>query len=135
MKKVFCIIFILLLLLAMSACGESEQMETNKEVRPEKDSSTEQSESMQEIEYNSGIDEQRITKANFDFETRTVMLNSGYEMPINGLGTYSLHGDECIDSVKAALANGVRLIDTASAYGNEEEVGQAIREAIDEGII
>lgn len=135
MKKVFCIIFILLLLLAMSACGESEQMETNKEVRPEKDSSTEQSESMQEIEYNSGIDEQRITKANFDFETRTVMLNSGYEMPINGLGTYSLHGDECIDSVKAALANGVRLIDTASAYGNEEEVGQAIREVIDEGII
>ena len=63
------------------------------------------------------------------------MLNSGYEMPINGLGTYSLHGDECIDSVKSALSNGVRLIDTASVYGNEEEVGQAVREAIDEGII
>lgn len=71
----------------------------------------------------------------FNFETRTVTLNSGYEMPINGLGTYSLHGDECINSVKAALRSGVRLIDTASAYGNEEEVGQAIREAIDEGII
>ena len=63
------------------------------------------------------------------------MLNSGYEMPINGLGTYSLHGDVCINSVKSALSNGVRLIDTASAYGNEEEIGQAIREAIDEGII
>lgn len=71
----------------------------------------------------------------FDFESQTVMLNSGYEMPINGLGTYSLHGDECIDSVKSALSNGVRLIDTASIYGNEEEVGQAVREAIDEGII
>ena len=71
----------------------------------------------------------------FDFENKTVMLNSGYEMPINGLGTYSLHGDECINSVKSALSNGVRLIDTASAYGNEEEIGQAIREAIDEGII
>lgn len=71
----------------------------------------------------------------FNFETHTVMLNSGYEMPINGLGTYSLHGDECINSVKSALSNGVRLIDTASAYGNEEEIGQAIREAIDEGII
>lgn len=71
----------------------------------------------------------------FNFETRTVTLNSGYEMPINGLGTYSLHGDECINSVKAALSSGVRLIDTASAYGNEEEVGQAIREAIEEGII
>ena len=37
---------------------------------------------------------------NFNFETRRVMLNSGYEMPINGIGTYSLHGDECINSVK-----------------------------------
>lgn len=87
------------------------------------------------------LDEMEVTPvkttsvAVFDFESRTVMLNSGYEMPINGLGTYSLHGDECINSVKSALSNGVRLIDTASAYGNEEEVGQAIREAIDEGIV
>lgn len=71
----------------------------------------------------------------FNFETRSVTLNSGYEMPINGLGTYSLHGETCINAVKSALDSGVRLIDTASAYGNEEEVGQAIREAIDEGII
>ena len=56
-------------------------------------------------------------------------------MPINGLGTYSLHGETCVNAIKSALASGVRLIDTASAYGNEEEVGQAIREAIDEGII
>lgn len=69
---------------------------------------------------------------NFNFETRTVMLNSGYEIPINGIGTYSLHGDTCINSVKSALAAGVRLIDTASAYGNEAEVGQAVREAMEE---
>ena len=74
-------------------------------------------------------------KAAFNFETKSVTLNSGYVMPINGLGTYSLHGETCIDSVKSALQSGVRLIDTASAYGNEEEVGQAIREAIDEGVI
>lgn len=30
----------------------------------------------------------------FDFETRTVTLNSGYEMPLNGIGTYSLTGQE-----------------------------------------
>ncbi|MDO4546242.1 MAG: aldo/keto reductase [Bacillota bacterium] len=65
----------------------------------------------------------------FDFETRTVKLNSGYEMPIYGLGTYSLHGDECIESVTTALNNGVRLIDTAHAYGNEEEIGEAIRDS------
>ena len=68
----------------------------------------------------------------FDLASGTVVLNSGYVMPINGLGTYSLHGEECIRSVKAALQCGVRLIDTASAYGNEEEVGQAIRESMEE---
>lgn len=65
----------------------------------------------------------------------TVMLNSGYKMPILGLGTYSLHGDTVKNSVRTALENGVRLIDTASAYGNEEEIGEAIREAINDGII
>lgn len=71
----------------------------------------------------------------FNFDTKTVLLNSGYEMPINGLGTYSLHGNECRNAVRTALENGVRLIDTASAYGNEAEIGQAIREAIEDGII
>ncbi len=79
-----------------------------------------------------GQPEPETTAAVFDFETKTVMLNSGYTMPINGLGTYSLHGETCINSVKSALASGVRLIDTASVYGNEEEVGQAIREAMEE---
>ncbi len=79
--------------------------------------------------------ETALPTGTFNFETKTVLLNSGYEIPLNGLGTYSLHGDVCVDSVKSALKSGVRLIDTASAYGNEEEVGQAIREAIDVGII
>ncbi len=43
----------------------------------------------------------------FDFEDRSVMLNSGYEMPIMGLGTYSLDHDTCVNSVKALLQNGV----------------------------
>lgn len=59
----------------------------------------------------------------------TVKLSSGYDMPVLGLGTYSLHGNVCINSVKAALASGFRKFDTASIYGNEEEVGQAIRES------
>lgn len=65
----------------------------------------------------------------------TVTLNSGYDMPILGLGTYSLHGNTAKNSVRSALESGVRLIDTASAYGNEEEIGEAIREAINDGII
>lgn len=65
----------------------------------------------------------------FNFETKTVMLNSGYEMPIYGLGTYSLTDEICVYSVKAALERGVRLIDTAYMYHNEESVGRAVRES------
>lgn len=68
----------------------------------------------------------------FDFEKKQVLLNSGYYMPINGIGTYSLLDETCVSSVKEALKVGVRLIDTAYMYHNEEEVGQAIREAMDE---
>lgn len=59
----------------------------------------------------------------------TVTLNSGYEMPILGLGTYSLRGDTAKNSVLSALRHGVRLIDTAYMYGNEVEIGEAIRES------
>lgn len=59
----------------------------------------------------------------------TVTLNSGYEMPVLGLGTYSLRGDTCKNAVKSALSQGYRLIDTAFMYGNETEIGEAIRES------
>lgn len=59
----------------------------------------------------------------------TIRLSSGYDMPIVGLGTYSLHGDVCVNSVKAALASGFRKIDTAHMYDNEKEVGQGVRES------
>ena len=64
----------------------------------------------------------------FDFETRTVLLNSGYTMPILGLGTYSLDHETCVNSVKALLKNGGRLIDTAYMYHNEEAVGEGVRQ-------
>ena len=73
--------------------------------------------------------EENYEKVVFNFETKTVKLNSGYEMPLNGLGTYSLTGDECYNSVKSALEAGVRLFDTAYMYNNEEEVGRAIRDS------
>ena len=69
------------------------------------------------------------TPREFNFETRTVTLNSGYEMPLNGIGTYSLTGDTCYNSITSALNSGVRLIDTAYMYNNEEEVGRAIRDS------
>lgn len=63
----------------------------------------------------------------FDFENKTVRLNSGYDMPIVGLGTYALSDEECMGSVTTLLENGGRLIDTASFYGTEKSVGEAIR--------
>lgn len=65
----------------------------------------------------------------FNFKTKTVKLNSGYEMPILGLGTYSLLGDVCVNSVSEALKAGVRLIDTAYMYHNEESVGLGVRKS------
>lgn len=58
-----------------------------------------------------------------------VTLNNGLKMPILGLGTYSLQGDTCVEAVKSALALGYRLIDTAYMYGNEKEIGKAIKES------
>ena len=142
MRKLFSLLFVFLLVFPVTACGQSKGEESGTAVDAEIILVTDATESAQETKTvsdaaDSGTEtgEETNVKAEFDFETKTVMLNSGYEMPINGLGTYSLHGDECINSVKSALSNGVCLIDTASAYGNEEEIGQAVREAIDEGII
>ena len=71
----------------------------------------------------------------FDFEKHTVLLNNGIEMPILGLGTFQLTPEQAADSTYWALSAGYRLIDTASAYDNEEGVGQGIKRAIDEGIV
>lgn len=68
-----------------------------------------------------------VKKAVFDFENKRVLLNSGYYMPIVGLGTYALSDDVCVNSVNALLNNGGRLIDTASFYGTEDSVGEAVR--------
>lgn len=70
---------------------------------------------------------EQTLKRDFDLEKKIVKLNSGYEMPINGIGTYSLLGDTCVNSVSEALKRGVRLIDTAYMYHNEAEVGEAVR--------
>ena len=63
----------------------------------------------------------------FNFKTQRVILNSGYEMPIVGLGTYSLSDEECQRSISTLLKAGGRLIDTAYMYHNEAAVGKAIR--------
>ena len=68
----------------------------------------------------------------FNFQTKTVLLNSGYEMPIIGIGTYMLSNSQAEESVYNALKVGMRLIDTADIYGNETGVGRGIRRAMND---
>ncbi|KAB7652319.1 aldo/keto reductase [Sutterella faecalis] len=75
----------------------------------------------------SSLNSETTNPGGFNMTTRTVEIQKGIQMPIYGIGTYSLHGDRCISSVLEALKNGVRLIDTAHIYGNEREVGEAVR--------
>jgi 2,5-diketo-D-gluconate reductase B len=50
-------------------------------------------------------------------------------VPVIGLGTWQMTGDECAEAVRDALALGYRHIDTARAYGNERDVGEGLRAA------
>lgn len=65
----------------------------------------------------------------FDLDNKTVTLNDGNLMPINGIGTYSLTDEVCYNSIISALDSGVRLIDTAYMYHNEEDIGRAIKDS------
>ena len=57
----------------------------------------------------------------------TLTLNTGVEMPALGLGVFQTPPDETRAAVEAALSAGYRHVDTAAAYGNENEVGEAVR--------
>ena len=58
---------------------------------------------------------------------KKLILNNGHKIPIVGFGTYNSKEQEGIESVKCAITNGYRLIDTAAFYGNEEAVGKGIK--------
>lgn len=56
-------------------------------------------------------------------------LANGVRMPAIGFGTWKLEGTACYNAVRWALELGLRHIDTAEAYGNEAEVGRALRDS------
>src|SRR5204863_9214497 len=59
----------------------------------------------------------------------TIALNDCVEMPALGFGVFQTPPDETRDAVRAALECDYRLIDTAAAYGNERQVGDAVRDS------
>ena len=62
-------------------------------------------------------------------------LNNGLQMPLEGFGVFQVRDkEECKQSVLETIKAGYRLIDTAASYTNEDAVGEAVKEAIREGI-
>ena len=121
MKKY--LVLILFACLLLSGCSRSENNVSDV-------SKAEQTTDPEET-----VNDRKHSYPEFDFESKTVTLNSGYEMPILGLGMFSLSDSEAEDSTYWALKYGFRLIDTARIYGNEEAVGRGLQRAIDEGIV
>jgi diketogulonate reductase-like aldo/keto reductase len=63
---------------------------------------------------------------------KTKTLNNGLEMPLIGLGSSRI--SNIVDVVYNSIKDGLRLIDTAFKYGNEEEIGKGLKKALDDGL-
>lgn len=64
-----------------------------------------------------------------------VTLNTGAKMPLEGFGVFKVTDKkECFDSVYNAIKTGYRLFDTAAVYGNEDALGDAVRQAVKDGL-
>ena len=62
-------------------------------------------------------------------------LSNNIKMPMMGFGVFQVTDkDQCKQSILNAIRTGYRLIDTAAVYGNEDAVGEAVREAIAAGL-
>ncbi|XP_012062185.1 PREDICTED: aldose reductase-like, partial [Atta cephalotes] len=64
-----------------------------------------------------------------------ITFSNGYKMPALGLGTYKSQLGDVKRAVKDAIDLGYRHIDTAFFYGNEKEIGEAIRDKIEDSSV
>lgn len=66
---------------------------------------------------------------------KTLELNNGLVMPALGLGTWKSKPGEVANAVKVAVRAGYRHLDCAWIYGNEKEIGEALAELFEEGVV
>ena len=131
MKKIAAIVLSCMMCISLAACGSSDKGRTDTDTEIRSGDAAENS-----VMDGSAMETADVKEeSSFDLETGTVMLNSGYEMPVLGIGMFRLSQSEAENSVYWALSDGYRLIDTAKIYGNEEGVGKGIKRAIDEGLV
>lgn len=133
MKKFLLLILSVCLTLSLAACG-TQTGDTGEQTSTTDTSSSTQP-STDGTESTGGDENKNTDTPEFDLQKGTVTLNNGIEMPILGIGTFSLSDSDAEESVYWALKDGFRLIDTARIYGNEAGVGRAIRRAIEEGFV
>ncbi len=131
MKKIAAIVLSCMMCISLAACGSSDKGRTDTETEIRSGDATENSVTDDSAAETAGVKD----GSSFDLKSGTVMLNSGYEMPVLGIGMFRLSQSEAENSVYWALRDGYRLIDTAKIYGNEEGVGKGIKRAIDEGLV
>lgn len=60
-------------------------------------------------------------------KNKDLVLNNGVEIPLIGFGTYKMHGAELEKAIEVGLEAGYRHFDTAALYGNEEEIGNVLK--------
>ncbi|RLV91713.1 NADPH-dependent D-xylose reductase xyl1 [Spathaspora sp. JA1] len=65
----------------------------------------------------------------------TIKLSSGHLMPLVGFGCWKVDNATAADQIYNAIKAGYRLFDGAEDYGNEKEVGDGLKRAIDEGLV
>ncbi len=149
MKKVLIHVLSLAMLFSMAACGRQASA-TRPTAEPTQESETiakptqapeasaapvEEPAAIEEETTEMTTEESPAEVGVFDLKRGVVLLNSGHEMPILGIGCFALSDIQAENSVYWALRDGYRLIDTARIYGNEAGVGRGIRRAIDEGYV
>lgn len=131
MKKVFALVLSVIICLTFIGCsnnGNTSDSSSSKSVNSGAETNSQNSSDNQLSKPENG-------NSDFDLVNGTVKLNSGYEMPILGIGMFRLSDNEAENSVYWALRDGYRLIDTARIYGNETGVGRGIRRAIGDGFV
>ena len=130
-KKAITFLLTISVFFVMAACTQSQKEQPQSVT--EKENTTVETTAQPTTAQPVAKDE--TSASEFDFDSKTVKLNSGYEMPILGLGTWTLSNEEAENSVYHALKDGYRSIDTARYYQCETGVGKGIKKAVDEGIV
>ena len=70
-----------------------------------------------------------------NIKSKVFRLNSGYDIPIVGYGTFRSKPGEVKPAILSAIKAGYRHLDLAHVYGNEKEIGMALSEAFQTGLI